>query len=390
MLARSSGDEYLSLLASPSRQPYLLRFIQNPDNISDIEYYFQRAAFSRLSIDVDENLQYGENGYYDFFEDALVKKDANSLLAICRLVLREKMLDEKTANHLVNMTPLAFDLDKEFVSPFGNNGFFWYRGQTNADYGLVPSFYRGLSAVSDTCIDSDYVIYKANGNKRNLANSYRQVISSGPANNYEMFSFMQHACSFSPFLDFSKNQDVALSFALSNYEKLNDFNEIASSIFSLAVQGRGTTIDTNKRQANHDLSHFQVYYLKNPIVLGETYSFDKFSKNGRTIQKVHPITFSTFTEIVFNLVPHFVLFDLPTNDRMRIQKGTFVLFDDFVMVNRNVLFNLNPSFFVQKYMIPKNSSPSGFKIRLLEHIRNQKRECQISYLLDPYSYFSNN
>ena len=52
---------------------------------------------------------------------------------------------------------------------------------------------------------------------------------------YLFLSFMQHACSYSPFIDFTKSNIIGLSFALSNPNFFNDFTNKNSSLFIVSI-----------------------------------------------------------------------------------------------------------------------------------------------------------
>jgi hypothetical protein len=195
---------------------------------------------------------------------------------------------------------------------------------------------------------------------------------------------LQHSCSYSPFLDFTKDSDIALSFALSNSGSINDFNNEESSIYQLFLtSGKDEIVTVNSKEALRSLlNSFSVYCLKTKIVLGSAPLFATYDTQGNLGIPYMKYTFSSFASIVNALTPKVLFIDVPTNDRMKFQKGTFVLFYDFLMVDQHIFYNLNPSFYIEKMVIPPN-----VKTSMLRSLEKNHPYCQQRYLMDPYDFF---
>ena len=138
--------------------------------------------------------------------------------------------------------------------------------------------------------------------------------------------------------------------------------------------------------ANKILRNLSICIAKNKIVLGTMTTFYRRDSNGKVIgQKT--LDFTTFTSIINALAPRCYLFDLPSNDRMKYQKGTFILFDQFLMVNGMILYNLNPNLHVDQFILTRPNKGSSVKNDLLDEISADFKKYQMVYLMNPYSYF---
>lgn len=372
------NDECFSLIEALKEQSFLLEFLNREENKDSVHKYFTRDSISNCLGDI--NVSDGKKPY-DFFLECLRFSNKTYLYIIAKFVFRTMVLDEKRVNHPTSMAPQPFPYDD---SSSDDNYLFWYRGQTKASYALLPSFYRNLQTPYNMVVNRESIIYYSNRNKRRLSDNYAKIFKDGSADIYEMFSFMQHSCSYSPFIDFTKKYLIALSFALSNYHDINSFNNDDSLIYKLTLTKKDQIL-TESIKINAALANHEIYYLKGKIVFGANPVFYKKSVNGDPAGK-ETKSFATYEEIIKLLTPKTLFIDLATNDRMKYQKGTFVFFYDFVLVKETILYNLNPDFYIEKFIIPKNSDKNQ-KQSQIDSIKKDHPEYEQRYLMNPYSYF---
>ena len=247
------------------------------------------------------------------------------------------------------------------------NGF--YRGQSNFEWQLKPSLLRGYDFKSNDgrVIDLDvlYDIYHDVG----LIDKYNNTvgnkrIKSGKDIDYEFLSFMQHAVSYSPLIDFTGKIDVAYKFALQKSSP-NTYLQNSSAVFILSFEHTGMI---------EDLSKINIIYLNKKIKPGTI--MQVIDSNG-TIKR---LDFTTISKIQNQLRPKFAHFESKTNDRMKYQDGKFILFYDYVAVKGNVYYMLNK----QMHLTKRKIRPSK-KDKILSAIDG---DLNISYLMNPYQVFN--
>ena len=97
----------------------------------------------------------------------------------------------------------------------------WYRGQSNFKWDLIPSFFRGINKKGVTQIDLNriYDDYSDFG----LIDKAAQTIGYSRID-YNFLSFMQHAVSFSPLIDFTSDPVVATVMGLSDTDNFRERN----------------------------------------------------------------------------------------------------------------------------------------------------------------------
>ncbi|MGI6782352.1 MAG: FRG domain-containing protein [Acholeplasmataceae bacterium] len=255
----------------------------------------------------------------------------------------------------------------------------YYRGQANYNWSLSPSLLRGFYyEKNDGCvidISRLYVIYRKTG----LIDKYNKTMGSKKIGNckdidYDFLSFMQHSISFSPLIDFTSNIKIAYKFALQKSTP-NDYLLNDSAVFTLDLGDKGDLIN-NREEEKRIINDFKIIFLNKKIKPGSLMWVNESS--GRFIL----LSFRTIKDIIYYLTPKFSIFERETNDRMRYQKGKFILFYDYVSVNGNMWHTLNKGLRLIKRRIP-----IGSKDAIIDKIDAENPELKNSNLMNPYQIF---
>lgn len=257
------------------------------------------------------------------------------------------------------------------INQFKVKNHMYYRGQSNAAWDLVPSSFRGL--IDNVVFDNNY--YNSLLEKSGLNKKYNDLIKYRTDESiYYKYAFMQHACSFSPLIDFSKNEVVALSFALSNKNNINDYNNIPSKIFLFGFNDSDYIHYDEKETDDYLINKASIYYInKSYLSFGEDITFNNSIKNIQLIK---------IDDIIEYLTPSMFVIDLPTNDRMKYQKGSFLSFYDCLCLKGKIIYELCPDLkFVELTIIPDK------KDSLKEEIRINHDDYDSNHILDPYLSF---
>ncbi|MCF7930798.1 MAG: FRG domain-containing protein [Acholeplasmataceae bacterium] len=238
---------------------------------------------------------------------------------------------------------------------------YWFRGQANADWEILPSFYRGMEKnsvlVDFNYIDNDY-------SAKRLSQKYDEIFMRNHIN-YEMLAFIQHSIGYSPLIDFTKESLVALTFALDDFKHISNFYHSDSVVIRLDTANED--VIRNEIDADHILNNLQVFAINNPIHI-------------TTIMRSKLWT-SMLTSPTMQI--HFI--DIPTNDRMRYQRGTFVLFDKFVVVGNHPLIPTHLASRFEFFIIPR---VRNIKENIYARNYNINMIYRLQYLMDPYLYIT--
>ena len=242
------------------------------------------------------------------------------------------------------------------------NNVYWYRGQGEYDWHLTPSYFRTLSG-GRKIVDYDYLINDYVN--MNIMNKISKVFNDNKVIlDYERLSFIQHSLSNTPLIDFTKKMKVAATFAIGNLETPRRMIRSAAAIIRLKV--------------NKDDIIYDIDTATNKI------------KNLKILNYVGKNTLHNFISTML-WVKYFIgneksrayLIDIKTNDRMRIQDGTFVLFDNIVIINQRIYF-INPKGFASLF--------SKYKIKAINRLaihndilKNDSRY-HLNNLLNPYHF----
>lgn len=252
-----------------------------------------------------------------------------------------------------------------------NNNVYFFRGQTNYEWNLIPSMIRNLNdnvKINMNFFNKKYLTLK-------LKDKYYEMFGKDKID-YLFLSFMQHACSYSPFIDFTKSNIIGLSFALSNPNAFNDFTNKNSSLFIVSIDSN--EILRSEEKINEFLQkEYQLIYLdRKTLGFGENVSFKENEE-----EKI--LFLSDFKTIINLLTPKYKLIDLPTNDRMKYQKGVFLVFYGCICVNDTIYYQLNNKFKLLRLKINKTN-----KRVYLEKIYKKYRFYDPEHLMKPYLYFN--
>ena len=258
----------------------------------------------------------------------------------------------------------------------------FYRGQT-IDCPMSPSIVRDLKqniVINKTAFD--FLI----GDKNEKYESHIENSS----NFYEKIAFFQHSTNYSPLLDFTTKRLVAVSFALSNSDKINAFNNNDSIVYGIEPKKKDdiSNLITGVNVAE-DFFNSKEFYIKeinsDSITFFKKYrlSLVKKTSTGTFTTTKETIEFKTFGDIRKNLTPQFKFIDIKTNDRMKYQQGLFLVFYECVSLRGRIYFELNPNFKLYKFTIKKED-----KRKILESIYQNEREYDLNHLMNPYLFLT--
>lgn len=238
-------------------------------------------------------------------------------------------------------------------------GNYIFRGHSSSAYKLIPSIYRNLS-IEDRFGIVNINKLRALYLKSKLSEKYKTVFGHDTLD-YDFCAFAQHAKAYSPFLDFTDDVKVALSFATSNTNSVNEYLKKEAALYCLSF-------DKYVERDSIKLDAIDVYINENKIspfsVIRNKYLFCCSYKDFE--------------------VEAFVLRD-KTNDRMKYQKGCFLYFQRAVIINGNLLLPMNYGR-IRKYSIP-SSGNTLTKTKIHEIIRNKYSYYIYDYLMNPYKFF---
>ena len=257
-----------------------------------------------------------------------------------------------------------YDYSEESIrlaSEYFVSGNVFYRGHSNIEYKIVPSMVRSLNRTKR--IDYSYIckLYK----KSNLLDKYQLLIDPSANVDYSFCSFVQHATSYSPFIDFTTEKDIALSFATYPNGNLNTYNGTDASLIVLAAK----EIDKNDINVSKiDLDYhakklnFKSLIYGKPLYLCDIGDFDvKFGISNNS-----------------------------TNDRMKYQKGIFFCFYRCVIVKGVPLMPWSKGYLLTFRIKAKNNAKKGelTKQDIYNSVINSKPYYDYQNLMEPYDFFT--
>lgn len=341
---------------------------------SDVYYKYSINVWG-LTIDICENIEKLDsedsfNGYcnVDNFINYLVK--ASLYGALDALYNQELLININEDNY--QEIKMNKSIDR-----------FYYRGQSNYKRDLCPSIFRGLTFSKGSNIhvtkDTLFKIYNEKGYSNSLIDKYNncfpnKIITKYSGVDYDFLAWMQHSISYSPLMDFTTDLDVALTFAITPNNPTN-FCLIDSALFILELENEKYVIN-DIHLINKYINDIDICVLKNRIKPGTTIT--TYDIDG----KPKVLSFKSFDNIIKLLTPEFILIDLEQNDRMKVQKGKFVLFYKYVSVNGNVFCSLNDNFHLFKGKMNFST-----KTNILNNQLKIREFYKSSYLLNPYQRF---
>ena len=256
----------------------------------------------------------------------------------------------------------------------------YFRGQTDYEWRMSPSILRNLNM--DIVLDDKY--YFELLSEQNLEDKYNNLIKATPGfsveNKYNKYAFIQHSTSFSPFIDFTKEPIIAISFSLSNAMRLNDFRNSDSSIICMRFdEQKSDSLITDKKTARAFIKNDMKLEIINSdtFILGKKYELT--NSDGRTSL----ICITSIEELLDRMTPRFKVLDIPTNDRMLYQKGLFICFYNCLCLKDFIAYELCPDLHIAKVCVKKRKKRS-----ILNNIYKNYRQYDPEHLMDPYLYFN--
>ena len=160
--------------------------------------------------------------------------------------------------------------DFEELNFFKTHAYWFFRGQQNSEWRLIPTCLRTLK--ENIIFDHDYYISRLE--KSGLNSKYREEIKfRSDESEYYQYAFIQHTCSFSPMIDFTREECIAGAFALRKRATTD------SKIYMLSFDNDDLVI-CDEREAGRILcDDTEIYYVNSEkIRLGQSISFNNSEK----------------------------------------------------------------------------------------------------------------
>lgn len=247
---------------------------------------------------------------------------------------------------------------QELRNKFANDKNLFFRGQSDASFGLLPSFYRDLVINDDVVTDKTVEEkYKEHG----FYERYKSIFSAkykSIKTDYSMMSYVQHSAAYSPLLDITKSLDVAAFFACTGKNiNPNTYTKNNSSIFIFQLLK-----ENHKKNAK-----LNIKWIDNKVSFNSILVEDKF------LFECSPQDFSI----------SYSLMNKSTNDRMNYQNGSFLYVEEGVIINKHLLIP------VDQILIVKVVIPANMKKDIYTFVVNNNDALSEDYIYDPYSYLSN-
>ncbi len=321
-----------------------LHYLDNEKNQVVFQY------FKRNEHRIKEKIKY--------LSDLLAKKDLSQdeLLELLILIDCHLALLMFASNVMVELT-YSQKQDQVFHKLFKDDESLYYRGHSDSDFKFSPSIYRNLKIKDSTLnLHSLEEIYS----NRGIVKKYCAIFSKDEFSiDYQFLAYIQHSCAYSPFLDFTSDEDVAKVFATyeTNYNSYR-FNDAALFAFHPYPTQKDHTLEKC-------LSNYEVSYHEKRL----TYKSKVYGK---------PVWSCVLTDFS----PSYAFNDKQCNDRMKYQKGSFLFVYKCVIVNGRICMTYDSGFFMK--MVIKRKNRNGMYNRIV----SSRPYLEYRYLLDPYLYLS--
>lgn len=268
-----------------------------------------------------------------------------------------------------------------------------YRGHSNQKYSLIPTMFRNQqnceeSQFSECHVDMKWITdqYKELDLFRKYWNwkSEEKKISENIEYSMPFYEMMQHALSYSPFLDFTRSPKIALSFALANKNSIGEYSNIPCEVIQIKRLGNkipAVGSKSGKMQEWFSATKVTICKHLNPFVHSFSYDFKGKGIFLKTIKDA--------------LTPQLLRIEKMSNDRMKTQKGVLVYLQQGIIINGKISWNLIDGVRLHHYRFSLEDSDESKKIfeaktRIKETILNDKAEDKTysqECLLNPYQYF---
>lgn len=343
--------------------------------LKDIEYRFQQKfdiygyfdkcrcfAYSKIQEkDPNYELDYAP-WYNETLLDLNLNKADQSILLFLRIVVAYEIFSTRiniNESRIVNLKTIQ-KLEND------NNAAFWYRGQSDKKWFLFPSIFRDLNENID--IDYNYLNYLYR--KYNLDNEYMTLINNESNElNLHFLAYMQHAISYSPLMDITSSPIIASSFASKKNKKDAKF---------FFFYSKENMVDEEK--INTIIKEFNVKIIKQPLSFGKTIELKK--RTSSNTEECCSIDLSLFSKLFDMLRPEYVTINVQTNDRMKYQKGAFILFFNYMSINGRIFYELNSELKYREYILP-----SKHKKNIKKYINKKYKFYSQEFIMSPYKYF---
>ena len=259
--------------------------------------------------------------------------------------------------HFFARTKNLFDLNEQTNRNDADYSLY-YRGHKDSKYGLLPSFFRGLS-TSDKVIDCDFI--RREYEKYGLVKQYRLISTENKID--EMYAYFQHSIGYSPFLDLTANFYIGSMFALSKKGiNPNDYYSKDAALFVFLIKN-----DRNIFADDYFVRKTKICWHKDKIYLdyqiGNSFLF--------------MLDYTCFD-------CDFKLLTKRSNDRMKYQQGAFLFPYKCHIIHNQMLMPFDKLFAV-KYSIKPKEKDKFYKA-ICDNVERYKEE----YLMDPYLFLSIN
>ena len=332
---KSTYSDYISLFFESQ---YLWKITADKELIGDIKV---------ASYKVKEGINKVSSYWHE-----LTNKEKGNLVLIHDLML-VCLIDQSNDGEISELQSEEIDKSDEKEKRY-------YRGHSDYTYGVLPTMLRGVNPPKSNIIDYDFV--KKAYKEASLENRYTECIGS-TLNSYRYCAFMQHSREYSPLLDFTEDINISISFACSNISAYNDYKSKDAAILELDIPEQ--LVVKEEEECNRLIRSLDICVCRDKL------SFSTLIR-GKLLAYCTKEDFETKAHLI----------DLKTNDRMRYQKGCFLLFSKAVITSNDVLIPAGLETHIKKYKIPKNK-----KKELYERIKKERHQIDVEHLMDPYKYF---
>ena len=329
--------------------------------IEDFRFTFSQCLLAKRSFDYqwgkqDEEVFRFANSFADEINDKVVYLKEHLTSTSISQLLFSWLICRLGLVLFASNTILETRLSEGQKLPLHNGTY--YRGQPDASFALIPSIYRGLKEKE--CTLNQKSLEKLYKDAR-LAEKYEQISNRSLKGglDYQFLSYVQHACAYSPFLDFTSDEGVAEVFATyhTNINALR-YNDAALFFFRPSEA-------FGQKESDFLLSQYRVSYRQGKLHFGS-------------------LIFGTPIWLcrVSDFQPSFAFIDSETNDRMKYQRGSFLFVYQCVIANNRICFTYNSGRFLKVVI------PSALRKKLYDRVVSSRPHLQYRYLMDPYLYLS--
>lgn len=356
--------------------------------LNTIEYYLRYKNIE------DYNLYYTFNEYFNKClvgkmesKSSVFDNNLNHLKILkdfTKCLFAFAIIDTKASNGVFLQKKILVENDFDKIMVEQKNNFCYFRGQSNYNWGIIPSIFRNHIFRCRKKSDGDYVdlhLLYEKYEESDLIQKYNDTIAKDTISSYndlslDFIAYMQHSLAYSPLIDITTKMEISSQFALGNKEQVNSFLGEDSIIFSFEVLNLNNHLISGDNENELKNINFNVKILNKKIIPGTIMQVED------TSGKTHNLDFTTLRSTIINLRPKFKIIDKVYNDRMRYQHGRFILFYDYTIFNDRILFHLNPDLNIITYKLEKKHKKSLYKL-----INKLYPQYNMDYLMAPYDYF---